>query len=90
MFSLGCIQAMRCNKNTCPTGITTHDKRLQTGLDPIDKASRVGHYALNMNQEVNIIARSCGVSDPRLLKREHMRFITDNGMAVNYTELYPG
>lgn len=90
MFSLGCIQAMRCNKNTCPTGITTHDKRLQTGLDPIDKASRVGHYALNMHKEVNIIARSCGVSDPRLLKREHMRFITDNGMAVNYTELYPG
>jgi hypothetical protein len=50
----------------------------------------VGHYALNMHKEVNIIARSCGVSDPRLLNREHMRFITDNGMAVNYTELYPG
>ena len=43
-----------------------------------------------MHKEVNIIARSCGVSDPRLLKREHMRFITDNGIAVNYTELYPG
>ena len=26
MFALGCIQAMQCNKNTCPTGITTHDK----------------------------------------------------------------
>ena len=25
MFALGCIQAMKCNKNTCPTGITTHD-----------------------------------------------------------------
>lgn len=29
MFSLGCIQAMQCNKNTCPTGITTHNRRLQ-------------------------------------------------------------
>jgi len=29
MFSLGCIQALQCNKNTCPTGITTHDKQLQ-------------------------------------------------------------
>lgn len=28
MFSLGCIQALQCNKNTCPTGITTHDPRL--------------------------------------------------------------
>ena len=37
MFSLGCIQALQCNKNTCPTGITTHDKRLQRGLDPTDK-----------------------------------------------------
>lgn len=27
MFSLGCIQASKCNKNTCPTGITTHDPR---------------------------------------------------------------
>ena len=25
MFALGCIQALQCNKNTCPTGITTHE-----------------------------------------------------------------
>ena len=29
MFALGCIQALRCHTNTCPTGITTHNKRLQ-------------------------------------------------------------
>ena len=40
MFALGCIQALQCNKNTCPTGITTHNKRLQGGLDPADKAER--------------------------------------------------
>ncbi len=34
MFALGCIQAMQCNRNTCPTGITTHDKKLQRGLVP--------------------------------------------------------
>ena len=33
MFAIGCIQALQCNKNTCPTGITTHDKKLQRGLD---------------------------------------------------------
>ncbi|HPI95471.1 MAG TPA: FMN-binding glutamate synthase family protein, partial [Gammaproteobacteria bacterium] len=32
LFSLGCIQALKCNKNTCPTGITTHDPKLQKGL----------------------------------------------------------
>ena len=35
MFALGCIQALQCNKNTCPTGVTTHDPRLQRGLDPV-------------------------------------------------------
>jgi glutamate synthase domain-containing protein 2 len=31
MFSLGCIQALQCHKNTCPTGITTHNRKLQLG-----------------------------------------------------------
>ncbi len=31
MFSLGCIQALQCNKNSCPTGITTHNPKLQKG-----------------------------------------------------------
>ena len=35
MFALGCIQALQCNKNTCPTGVTTHDPDLQKGLNPI-------------------------------------------------------
>ena len=38
VFALGCIQALQCNKNTCPTGVTTHDPKLQRGLDPVDKA----------------------------------------------------
>jgi glutamate synthase domain-containing protein 2 len=32
MFSLGCIQSLQCHQDTCPTGITTHNKRLQKGL----------------------------------------------------------
>ena len=34
MFALGCIQAMQCNKNTCPSGVATHNKRLQRGFLP--------------------------------------------------------
>ena len=41
MFALGCIQALQCNKNTCPTGITTHNRSLQKGLVVEDKAERV-------------------------------------------------
>ena len=61
MFSLGCIQSMRCHKNTCPTGITTHNKRLQRGLVVEEKYLRVANYAINMNKEIDMIAHSCGL-----------------------------
>ena len=49
MFSLGCIQALRCHQNTCPTGVTTHNPRLQRGLVVEEKFQRVANYARNMN-----------------------------------------
>lgn len=48
LFSLGCIQALQCNENTCPRGITTHNPRLQAGLDPEDKSIRVQHDVENI------------------------------------------
>ena len=89
MFALGCIQALQCNKNTCPTGITTHNKRLQRGLDPTNKAMRVSSYARNVVKEVGIIAHSCGVPDPRLLERKHMQLIRDSGDSIGVDELFP-
>ncbi len=83
MFSLGCIQAMQCNNNTCPTGITTHNKRLQAGLDPNDKSLRVAQYAKNMAKEVGIIAHSCGVNEPRMLRRHHLRTIENENASQN-------
>jgi glutamate synthase domain-containing protein 2 len=89
MFSLGCIQALQCNKNTCPTGITTHDEKLQRGLNVEDKAERVRHYSENMRKEIGIIAHSCGVAEPRQLKRFHCRVVQANGRSVPLDELYP-
>jgi len=89
MFSLGCIQALQCNKNTCPTGITTHDRKLQRGLDPKHKAVRVANYAKNMVYEVGIIAHSCGVREPRELNRSHARVVTNNGLSIPLNELHP-
>jgi len=89
MFALGCIQALQCNKNTCPTGITTHDKKLQRGLNHHDKANRVMHYARNMTSEVCMIAHSCGVTAPRKLRRFHARIVTENGLSIALNELHP-
>lgn len=89
MFALGCIQALKCNKNTCPTGITTHNKRLQRGLVPENKAERVRHYAQTMQHEVEIIAHSCGVTEPRKLRRYHCRTVTADGRSVPLSDIYP-
>ncbi len=89
MFALGCIQALHCNKNTCPTGITTHNKDLQRGLVPREKQFRVAHYAQNMEKEVGVIAHSCGVHEPRRLKRYHVRLQTDSGKSIPMDQLWP-
>ena len=89
MFALGCIQAMKCNKNTCPTGITTHDPRFQRGLVPKEKAERVASYIRNLNDEVDTISESCGVQEPRQMRRHHVRIMQDNGKSVPLDELYP-
>lgn len=88
MFALGCIQAMQCNKNTCPTGVTTHNKRLQKGLDPVSKSIRVKNYVKNTLAELDIIAHSCGVQSPRDLSRQHARMVTQNNSSLSLTELY--
>ncbi|MEL6962715.1 MAG: FMN-binding glutamate synthase family protein [Pseudomonadota bacterium] len=89
MFALGCIQALKCNKNTCPTGITTHNKDLQRGLVPREKQYRVAHYAKNMEKEIGTIAHSCGVREPRRLKRYHVRIQTDTGKSIPMDQLWP-
>ncbi|HEU5175898.1 MAG TPA: FMN-binding glutamate synthase family protein, partial [Burkholderiales bacterium] len=89
MFALGCIQALRCHQNTCPTGVTTHNKRLQRALVVEEKYLRVANYAMNMNKEIDMIAHSCGVRHARELKREHVRIVQASGQSVALNMLYP-
>lgn len=89
MFALGCIQALKCNKNTCPTGITTHDRRLQHGLDPAEKSVRVRKFVEKIRYGVGLIAHSCGVPDPRSLKRYHCRIVQEGARSTPLDTLYP-
>ncbi|MFC4218210.1 FMN-binding glutamate synthase family protein [Pseudophaeobacter arcticus] len=89
MFSLGCIQALKCNKNTCPTGITTHDPRFQKGLVVEDKYKRVARYATEIIHEVETIAHSVGVTEPRKLRRRHVRLMQENGHSRPMNEIMP-
>ncbi|MDP1602294.1 MAG: FMN-binding glutamate synthase family protein [Legionella sp.] len=89
MMALGCIQSLKCHKNTCPTGVATHNPALQRGLVIEDKAERVFHYANNMAHEVAVICHSCGVDEPRQLQRRHARIVRENGFSVPLSEIFP-
>lgn len=75
MFSMGCIQAMKCGSGKCPTGVTSSEPRLIAGLDPTDKAVRVARYAMRVREEVEIIAHSCGATDPSGFRPHHVTAI---------------
>lgn len=89
MFALGCIQALRCHTNACPTGIATHNRRLQRGLVVEEKYRRVANYARNMNREIELIAHACGLHHARELRREHVRVVQASGTSVSLATLHP-
>ena len=89
MLALGCIQALRCHTNTCPTGVTTHNRRLQRGLVVEEKYLRVAQYAINMAREIDMIAHSCGLRHARELRREHVRIVQDANRSIALNMLYP-
>ncbi|MDQ8021628.1 MAG: FMN-binding glutamate synthase family protein [Moraxellaceae bacterium] len=89
MFALGCIQALRCHSNTCPTGVTTHDARLQRGLVVEEKWKRVANYASGINHEIDMIAHSCGLHHAREFRRNHVRIVQTFGRSEALNVLYP-
>jgi hypothetical protein len=70
------------------SGITTHDRRLQRGLDVTDKAERVRRYAERVTEEVCVIAHSCGVTEPRRLTRKHARIMGPDGVSMSLADYY--
>lgn len=62
MFALGCIQALRCNTNACPTGVATQDRMLINGLDVNDKSERVYNFHKNTLLTCNELLAAAGKS----------------------------
>ena len=82
LIAEGCIMARVCEKNTCPTGITTHDPRFQKGLVVEEKFARVANYAKGIVKEVETIAHSVGVAEPRQMRRKHVRIVQSDGRSI--------
>ena len=72
LLALGCIQALRCNTNSCPTGITTHSPHLTKGLDIEEKSERVKYYAINLMKDNFELLEALGVQSFSDLDRNHI------------------
>ena len=89
LFALGCIQAMRCHENTCPTGVATQSHWRQRGLVPEQKAPRVANYARAVQEDLMVVTRAIGLHSPGELRREHFEVVVDVGRRMKGSELYP-
>ena len=74
MLALGCIQALQCNLDSCPVGITTHNKNLQRGLIIEDKAQRVEDYVRNLNDALLELLAATGFKSIREIRGKNIMF----------------
>ena len=72
MLALGCIQALKCNSNDCPTGIATQVKYLYNGLSVSDKKVRVANFHQETIDSLGHMMAALGIKDPNKLKPEHI------------------
>ncbi len=89
MLALGCIQALRCNNNTCPVGVATQDKTLIKGLVVADKAQRVASYQKKTVYSFLELIAAANLTHPDEIKREFINRRIDERTILNYSELYP-
>ncbi|MGH8370070.1 MAG: glutamate synthase-related protein, partial [Gammaproteobacteria bacterium] len=89
MFALGCIQARRCNTNTCPTGVATQDPWRVQGLVVEDKAQRVANYHQNTIRHFMWVLAAAGLNRPDELRPELLNRRVSLTEIRNYRELYP-
>ncbi len=88
-LALGCIQALLCNTNHCPTGITTQDPNLTIGLVPESKKDRVASYHQKTIESFVELLGATGLDEAKNLTREHIyRRISLNEM-LTYEEIFP-
>lgn len=89
MFALGCIQALECHSNTCPTGIATQDPSLVKGLVPDQKSVRVARFQQETVKSAMELMASAGISHPDDVDRTVVSMRVDRTKIQTFAETYP-
>ena len=86
MLALGCIQALECHENTCPTGVATNNERLMRGLVVEDKWERVKNYQHEVVHDFMELMSASGCSELSQLNRSLIYKQVD-GKSVSFDKL---
>jgi glutamate synthase domain-containing protein 2 len=90
LLAIGCIQALRCHTNHCPTGITTQSPWLSRGLDPTLKSARMANYVVSLRKELLALSHACGVRHPSEVTGRQLEMIDDRFGTRTIADLFGG
>jgi glutamate synthase domain-containing protein 2 len=89
MMAVGCIQALQCNTNKCPTGVATQDPSLSVGLVVDDKKQRVANYhRYTVKNFVELLGAS-GLDNMVNITRSHIYRRTSLNDMLTFEEIFP-
>lgn len=89
MFSLGCVQSMRCHTDTCPTGVATQSPARQRGLVVPEKAERVARFQKATLDALHDIVVACGLTSPDGFTPDGLRQRVNAAEMRSIDEVYP-
>ena len=88
MFALGCVQSLKCNLDTCPTGITTMEPSRVASLVVEDKKTKVANYHKNTMEAFKELLKSMGIDNRRDIDKKYIiRRINENDTKT-YDEIF--
>ncbi len=88
MFSLGCIQALKCDSGKCPVGIATQEKILYQGLDVTDKRIRVKNFHQNTLKSTIEVMGACGFKSLNDITPDKIHRRLGDGKVATFKEIY--
>jgi Conserved region in glutamate synthase len=89
MMAVGCIQALECNRNTCPTGVATQEPELVKGLVIDDKKVRVANFHKNTIESFVELLAASGLDNPVKLNRHQINRRVFMNQVLTLEEIYP-
>lgn len=89
MLALGCIQALECNKNSCPVGVATQNNMLMKGLVVADKVERVANFHNRTIESFIELLAAAGIKTTSQIERKYINRRVNMTQVKTYEELYP-